>query len=901
MKRITILLFLCISISTFAQSLEGTWKMSPQAGAMGVGPNQGDTSWWSSGIGDVTTRACFFDDEYIFNTNGTFNNVQGAQTWTEGWQGVTDSCGTPVAPHNGSNAATYTYNTTNNTITLSGVGAYLGLAKVYNGGELTSPANAPSTITYTISSLTSTNLTLDISIGGGWWRFILAKQGVPNCSDGIQNGTETGIDCGGTCTPCVTTPMVNAATPTKPAGDVVSVYSDSYSSIATNFNPFWGQSGSVNTTYDPTGNGTNYAMAYTNFNYQGTEVTAQNLANMEFLHVDVWIDADPSSTILQVSPINSGSGSSETLVTINHTQGAWTSVDIPKSSFTGMTWDNIIQMKFAANGAGSTTPVDIYLDNIYFWKTNIPTAAWDGTMWIGTPSSSTALIFNGNYTHNTPTVLEGLSCTINGTSVVTFNSGTLNIQNNLNTEVGTSLIIESDANLVQVNSMDSNNVLGTFTSKRNSANMIRLDYTAWSSPVIGQNALVFSPGTLTNRFYEYDPNANSYSIISPSSTNFTIGKGLLVRAPNTWSSSTPAAYPGVFTGVPNNGDLTTTVLPGYNLLGNPYASPISANSLLANTNNNGLGITTLYFWTHTLAASANGTYASSNYATHNGTIGVAAAAGGAIPDGNIQVGQGFFVNATMSGSIEFNNNMRLTTHNGQFFKTSNTLNQPTIIEKHGMWFDLTSTGKNHNQIYIGYIQGASNSFDNSFDSKLFGQTSSALYSPISNDKYVIQGRALPFSTTDVVPLGLIIETPGQYTIELNSFDGLFAGQNIYLKDNLLNITHDIKNYSYSFTSNTGEFASRFEIVYGAQLSVETSSFNENSVIVYNGESGITINSGITLIDSVKIFDVRGRLLVTKSSVNANTISIENVTADKQVLIVQVTSLNNEKISKKVIK
>jgi len=28
----------------------------------------------------------------------------------------------------------------------------------------------------------------------------------PTCSDGIQNGTETGVDCGGTCTPCVVTP-----------------------------------------------------------------------------------------------------------------------------------------------------------------------------------------------------------------------------------------------------------------------------------------------------------------------------------------------------------------------------------------------------------------------------------------------------------------------------------------------------------------------------------------------------------------------------------------------------------------------------------------------------------------------------------------------------------------------
>jgi hypothetical protein len=47
-------------------------------------------------------------------------------------------------------------------------------------------------------------MTLDISYGSGWWRFILVKQGVtPTCTDGIQNGDETGIDCGGSCTACL--------------------------------------------------------------------------------------------------------------------------------------------------------------------------------------------------------------------------------------------------------------------------------------------------------------------------------------------------------------------------------------------------------------------------------------------------------------------------------------------------------------------------------------------------------------------------------------------------------------------------------------------------------------------------------------------------------------------------
>lgn len=189
-----------------ASPFEGTWRMSPQAGAFAVGPSQGNGSYYANDLAAVTTRACFFDDDYVFNPSGTFNNVLGSQSWIEGWQGGSDSCGTPVAPHNGSNAATWSYDSTANTVTLTGVGAYLGLAKAYNGGELSSPAAAPASITYLVTSITTNLLTLDLNVGTGlWWRFILAKQGVaPTCTDGIQNGDETGIDCGGSCSnPCL--------------------------------------------------------------------------------------------------------------------------------------------------------------------------------------------------------------------------------------------------------------------------------------------------------------------------------------------------------------------------------------------------------------------------------------------------------------------------------------------------------------------------------------------------------------------------------------------------------------------------------------------------------------------------------------------------------------------------
>ena len=162
--------------------ISGTWRLAPEAGALGVGPELDNVSWWSNSSGDVTTRACLFDDTYVFNADGSFQNVVGADTWIEPWQGAaSEGCGTPVVPHDGSATATYTYDEAAGTITLVGVGAYLGLARVINGGELTSPTDAPDSVTY-LAALSEDGNTLELDIeiaGGGHWSFKLVKDVIP--------------------------------------------------------------------------------------------------------------------------------------------------------------------------------------------------------------------------------------------------------------------------------------------------------------------------------------------------------------------------------------------------------------------------------------------------------------------------------------------------------------------------------------------------------------------------------------------------------------------------------------------------------------------------------------------------------------------------------------------------
>jgi hypothetical protein len=179
---------------------------------------------------------------------------------------------------------------------------------------------------------------------------------------------------GGSTAPTTSAPVP----PTRDAADVISIYGESYTNITDiNYDPDWGQSGHtfVNASYDP-GDG-NLALAYPSFTFQGTDFDSnvQDASAMEFLHIDIWV---PSGTDRQVkvSPINGGAGGTgtgESLVEVPLTPGSWNSVDLAIGDFTGMTWDAVNQLKFDGqfNGDGSanTTSFDVYLDNIYFYKT----------------------------------------------------------------------------------------------------------------------------------------------------------------------------------------------------------------------------------------------------------------------------------------------------------------------------------------------------------------------------------------------------------------------------------------------------------------------------------------------------------------------------------------------------
>lgn len=494
------------------------------------------------------------------------------------------------------------------------------------------------------------------------------------------------------------------------------------------------------------------------------------------------------------------------------------------------------------------------------------------------------------------TSLSAKNLTVNeGASVIISEGGSLTLSGKLtNNASAENFIVESDANLIQNMDYTANDNQGGITVQRDSREIVRLDYTMWSSPVNAQQLQAFSPATLPGRIYTYESDAGiptgAYIQVPSATSNFQNGKGYLFRAPNDWpyaeTEPTGAAYEGGFIGTPFNGDVNVTVYPnGYTSVGNPYPSNIDPELVLA-----GNDIQALYFWNNPERIdNGDGTwgYSGTRYITFTG-------AGFSDPtyDGSsITVGQGFIVESTTS-SVNFSNDMRITDE-GTFFKNE--------TERHRLWLDLSNDeNQSYNKILVGYMEGATQGIDPQIDGKMFGYSGSALYNIITEEPFTIQGRALPFEASDIVTLGFKAAEEGKFNISLTNFDGLFAeGEvTVYLKDNLLNVNHNLMESAYTFESAAGEFKNRFEIVYEEEGTMGTGDMTAESVQIYKQNQNIVVNSRSEKILSVELFDLQGRNIHRNDKVNANIYQVKSVA--KGVLVVRVQTRNGEIVTKKVI-
>jgi hypothetical protein len=506
----------------------------------------------------------------------------------------------------------------------------------------------------------------------------------------------------------------------------------------------------------------------------------------------------------------------------------------------------------------------------------------------------------------------------------------LKVTNAIAIDNNATLILENSANLIQINDL-ANTGLGKAIVKRNSSAIKRLDYTLWSSPVAGQGVYAFSPTTLPNRFYRYNTTTDGYNsinfnlsnlqypapLVAPlgingtddNSITFDTAKGYLIRVP--WNHPTaPAVFAGQFKGIPNNGNITYSMDlsgEGYNLVGNPYPSKLSVVDFIdGNPNIEG----TLYFWRKTNDVNAT-TYATLTKLAYTANTAAGGDTGtGFFNSGDqanwvVNVGQGFFVQAdSANNQLYFNNEMRRGSNNqDQFFRTNgeNASNNDFVVE--GVyWLNLSNETSSISQIAVGYSPNSTLGVDRGIDGKNINKDM-YLASQIDGNDFAIQGRS-SFVDTDVVPLSFKITTSGNYAISIGQLSGLFSdSQIIYLKDKVLNVTYSLtENGAYNFNSAAGTFTDRFEVVYTtAALGIDNPTFTANHVIVYKGDSNqFIVNSGNVEMSSIKVFDIRGRLLTSQNNINTTQTNVP-VEAATQVLLMQITSTDGTIVTKKVIR
>lgn len=162
---------------------EKIWKLAPEANAEHVGPSINET-WWGNSEEDVITRACHFDDEYIFRANGEFEYKSNGDFWADEVNGVVwpNDLGLPIGCNLESDwppayaawgAGVHNFAVNDESLTVSGLGAFIGLYKVGTLGEVAEPQTS---VTYNILELTSDRMVIYAQYDWGAWRFTLVSE-----------------------------------------------------------------------------------------------------------------------------------------------------------------------------------------------------------------------------------------------------------------------------------------------------------------------------------------------------------------------------------------------------------------------------------------------------------------------------------------------------------------------------------------------------------------------------------------------------------------------------------------------------------------------------------------------------------------------------------------------------
>jgi hypothetical protein len=314
-------------------------------------------------------------------------------------------------------------------------------------------------------------------------------------------------------------------------------------------------------------------------------------------------------------------------------------------------------------------------------------------------------------------------------------------------------------------------------------------------------------GTTFSMFYRYDESKTLSGWVSYNTTADTLNL-LSGYAANLGSSAVPNTID--MTGEVNNGSVSLTIYnnnntytQGFNLVGNPYPSPIDWDAVSGWTKTN--IDDALYYFKASTTDQYGGTYS-----TYINGISSDSLATNIIPSM-----QGLFVHVTdgaypVSGTLSLDNNVRITNLTHPFLKSGNTKIAPMIRLRAG--FSGITASKDHLAIY--FDEKADTIFESSMDAlKLMNTDINVpnLYA-VGGDGTKLSIDALPpaFLKGDIIPLGLKLNRSGKVLFSISSIENLDAPTEIYLTDNVTGQSREmISKNNYTVSLEAGEYVDRF--------------------------------------------------------------------------------------------
>jgi hypothetical protein len=117
-----------------------------------------------------------------------------------------------------------------------------------------------------------------------------------------------------------------------------------------------------------------------------------------------------------------------------------------------------------------------------------------------------------------------------------------------------------------------------------------------------------------------------------------------------------------------------------------------------------------------------------------------------------------------------------------------------------------------------------------------------------------------------------------------------------------NITNDItfRIYGYNAGTNAGTASVNDFTFNGTANTLAVDEFtNKNTILIYKQYNGLAVSSDFP-IASLVVYDLQGRLLCNRSGINAGTIIINDLQIENQILLVRVTTAENQVVTKKII-